>query len=182
LPELPDKKKLRFETDYGLSSYDAQVLTADINNANFFEEVVKGKNAKFVANWIITNLFGMLNDLGKSIQAFPINSKQLSELLDLIQNGTISGRIAKEVFEEMVSKGGDASKIVESKGLKQISNADELEKMVKTIIDKNAEQVDKYKKGNEKLLGWFVGQVMKKTQGKANPQIVNEVILRLLKE
>ena len=181
LPELPDFKKKRFEKDYGLNSYDAGVLTADIKNADFFEKVVRGRDAKFTANWIITNFFGMLNDLGKSIEDSPVNPKQLTELLDLIQDGTISGRIAKEVFEEMFTKGGNALEIVEKKGLRQISDTSELEKMVENIMKENIEQVEKYKSGNEKLFGWFVGQVMKKTQGKANPKIVNEVIIRYLK-
>ena len=181
LPELPDFKKKRFEKDYGLNSYDAGVLTADIKNADFFEKVVIGRDAKFTANWIITNFFGMLNDLGKSIEDSPVNSKQLAELLDLIQDGTISGRIAKEVFEEMFTKGGSALEIVEKKGLRQISDTSELEKMVEDIMKENIVQVEKYKSGNEKLFGWFVGQVMKKTQGKANPKIVNEVIIRYLK-
>ncbi len=181
LPELPDFKKKRFEKDYGLNSYDAGVLTADIKNADFFEKVVRGRDAKFTANWIITNFFGMLNDLGKSIEDSPVNSKQLAELLDLIQDGTISGRIAKEVFEEMFTKGGSALEIVEKKGLRQISDTSELEKMVEDIMKENIVQVEKYKSGNEKLFGWFVGQVMKKTQGKANPKIVNEVIIRYLK-
>ena len=181
LPELPDKKKERFEKEYNLSSYDAGVLTADIQHANFFEKVVVGRNVKFTANWIITNFFGMLNDLGKSIDESPVDSEQLGELLDLIQDGTISGRTAKDVFEEMFTKGGNARQIVESKGLKQISNTDELEKMVKDVIDENNKQAEQYRSGNEKLLGWFVGQVMKKTGGTANPKIVNEVILRLLK-
>ena len=123
----------------------------------------------------------MLNDLGKSIGESPVDSEQLGELLDLIQDGTISGRTAKDVFEVMFTKGGNARQIVESKGLKQISNTDELEKMVKDVIDENNKQVEQYRSGNEKLLGWFVGQVMKKTGGTANPKIVNEVILRLLK-
>jgi len=181
LPELPDNKRERFQKDYNLNFYDADVLTADKLHADFFESVAKGRDAKFVANWIITNFFAMLNEVEKSIEDSPISVNQLGELIDLMSDGTISGRTAKEVFEEMFTKGGDASEIVEKKGLKQISNTDELESMVIKIIEENTEQVEKFKNGNEKLFGWFVGQVMKNTQGAANPKIVNEILKKLLK-
>jgi aspartyl-tRNA(Asn)/glutamyl-tRNA(Gln) amidotransferase subunit B len=181
LPELPDQKRERFQSEYGLSFYDADVLTADKNHADFFEVVCKNRDAKFVANWIITNFFGMLNEVEKSIEDSPVKADKLGELFDLIQDGTISGRTAKEVFEEMFTNGGSALEIVESKGLKQISNTDELETMVKKIIDDNEEQVNKYRGGNEKLFGWFVGQAMKNTGGTANPKVVNEILSKLLK-
>ena len=180
LPELPDQKRERFQKDYGLSFYDADVLTADKSYADFFETVSKDRDAKFVANWIITNFFAMLNEVEKSIEESPVNSEQLGELFDLIQDGTISGRTAKEVFEEMFTKGGSAEEIVDAKGLKQISNTDELESMAKNIIEENSEQVSKYKNGNEKLFGWFVGQMMKSTGGTANPKVVNEILKNLL--
>ena len=180
LPELPDQKRERFQKDYGLSFYDADVLTADKSYADFFETVSKDRDAKFVANWIITNFFAMLNEVEKSIEESPVNSEQLGELFDLIQDGTISGRTAKEVFEEMFTNGGSAREIVDAKGLKQISNTDELESMAKNIIEENTEQVSKYKNGNEKLFGWFVGQMMKSTGGTANPKVVNEILKNLL--
>jgi aspartyl-tRNA(Asn)/glutamyl-tRNA(Gln) amidotransferase subunit B len=182
LPELPDQKRERFQQDYGLSFYDADVLTADKSYADFFEIVSEERDAKFVANWIITNFFAMLNEVEKSIEESPVNAMQLGELFDLIQDGTISGRTAKDVFEEMFTKGGSAKDIVESKGLKQISNTDELESMAKKIIEDNSEQVSKYKNGNEKLFGWFVGQMMKNTGGTANPKVVNEILKTLLNE
>ncbi len=180
LPELPDQKRERFQKDFGLNFYDADVLTADKSYADFFEIVSKDRDAKFVANWIITNFFAMLNEVEKSVEESPVNAEQLGELFDLIQNGTISGRTAKEVFEEMFTKGGSADEIVEAKGLKQISNSDELEVMAKKIIEENSEQVNKYKNGNEKLFGWFVGQMMKSTGGTANPKVVNEILKNLL--
>ena len=180
LPELPDQKRERFQKDFGLNFYDADVLTADKSYADFFEIVSKDRDAKFVANWIITNFFAMLNEVEKSVEESPVNAEQLGELFDLIQNGTISGRTAKEVFEEMFTKGGSADEIVEAKGLKQISNSDELEVMAKKIIEENSEQVYKYKNGNEKLFGWFVGQMMKSTGGTANPKVVNEILKNLL--
>ena len=181
LPELSDQKRERFQSEYGLSFYDADVLTVDKKHADFFEVVSKNRDAKFVANWIITNFFAMLNEVEKSIEDSPVKADQLGELFDLIQDGTVSGRTAKEVFEEMFTNGGSAIEIVESKGLKQISNTDELEGMVKKIIDDNEEQVNKYRSGNEKLFGWFVGQAMKNTGGTANPKVVNEILLKLLK-
>jgi len=180
LPELPDQKRERFQSEYGLSFYEADVLTADKSYAEFFELVSKGRDTKFVANWIITNFFAMLNEMEKSIEESPVNAEQLGELFDLIKDGTISGRTAKEVFEEMFTKGGKASDIVDAKGLRQISNTDELEVMAKKIIDENQEQVSKYKNGNEKLFGWFVGQMMKNTGGTANPKVVNEILKGLL--
>ena len=180
LPELPDQKRERFQKDFGLSFYDADVLTADKSYADFFEIVSKNRDTKFVANWIITNFFAMLNEVEKSVEESPVNAEQLGELFDLIKEGTISGRTAKEVFEEMFTKGGNAGDIVDAKGLKQISNTDELESMAKNIIEENTDQVSKFKNGNEKLFGWFVGQMMKSTGGTANPKVVNEILKNLL--
>ena len=179
-PELPDQKRERFQKDFGLSFYDADVLTADKSYADFFEIVSKNRDTKFVANWIITNFFAMLNEVEKSVEESPVNAEQLGELFDLIKEGTISGRTAKEVFEEMFTKGGNAGDIVDAKGLKQISNTDELESMAKNIIEENPDQVSKFKNGNEKLFGWFVGQMMKSTGGTANPKVVNEILKNLL--
>mgnify|MGYP001396588481 FL=1 len=180
LPELPDQKRERFQKDFGLSFYDADVLTADKSYADFFEIVSKNRDTKFVANWIITNFFAMLNEVEKSVEESPVNAEQLGELFDLIKEGIISGRTAKEVFEEMFTKGGNAGDIVDAKGLKQISNTDELESMAKNIIEENPDQVSKFKNGNEKLFGWFVGQMMKSTGGTANPKVVNEILKNLL--
>ena len=180
LPELPDQKRERFQNDFGLSFYDADVLTADRSYADFFEIVSKNRDTKFVANWIITNFFAMLNEVEKNVEESPVNAEQLGELFDLIKEGTISGRTAKEVFEEMFTKGGNAGDIVDAKGLKQISNTDELESMAKNIIEENTDQVAKFKNGNEKLFGWFVGQMMKSTGGTANPKVVNEILKKLL--
>ena len=180
LPELPDQKRERFQKDFGLSFYDADVLTADKSYADFFEIVSKNRDTKFVANWIITNFFAMLNEVEKSVEESPVNAEQLGELFDLIKEGTISGRTAKEVFEEMFTKGGNAGDIVDAKGLKQISNTDELASMAKNIIEENPDQVSKFKNGNEKLFGWFVGQMMKSTGGTANPKVVNEILKNLL--
>jgi aspartyl-tRNA(Asn)/glutamyl-tRNA(Gln) amidotransferase subunit B len=180
LPELPDQKRERFQKDFGLSFYDADVLTADKSYADFFEIVSKNRDTKFVANWIITNFFAMLNEVEKNVEESPVNAEQLGELFDLIKEGTISGRTAKEVFEEMFTKGGNAGDIVDAKGLKQISNTDELESMAKNIIEENTDQVAKFKNGNEKLFGWFVGQMMKSTGGTANPKVVNEILKKLL--
>jgi len=176
LPELPDAKKSRFISDLELSTYDAGVLVADQDTAAFFETVAKGRDAKLAANWVIGDYFGALNKSGADLQTAPVDAKKLGGLLDLIADGTISGRIAKEVFEEMWESGQEADAIVDSKGLKQISDSSEIEGLVDDIIANNPGQVEQFKGGNEKLLGWFVGQVMKATQGKANPGLVNKVL------
>jgi aspartyl-tRNA(Asn)/glutamyl-tRNA(Gln) amidotransferase subunit B len=181
LPELPDAKKARFVEAYGLSAYDAEVLVAERASADFFEAAAAGRDAKLVANWVITELFGALNRSGRSIEASPVGAAELGKLVDLIAAGTISGRIAKDVFAEMLASGADPAAIVESQGLVQISDAAAIERIAFEIIDANPGQVESYKK-NPKALGWFVGQVMKATKGQANPQMVNEVLRRRLEE
>jgi len=180
LPELPDEKKARFIADFGLPAYDAGVLVADRETAAFYETVAEGRDAKLAANWVIGDYFGALNRSGAELGAAPVDAKKLGGLLDLIADGTISGRIAKEVFEEMWESGQEAGAIVEAKGLKQISDSSEIEGLVDEIIAGNPKQVEQYKGGNEKIIGWFVGQVMKATQGKANPGLVNQVLKQKL--
>jgi aspartyl-tRNA(Asn)/glutamyl-tRNA(Gln) amidotransferase subunit B len=176
LPELPDDKKARFMADFGLSAYDAGVLVAERANADFYEEVAKGRDAKLAANWVITNFFGALNASGKRLEEAPVTAAQLGGLLDLLADDTISGRIAKDVFEEMWESGKDAAVIVEEKGLKQITDTGAIEAAIAKVIADNPGQVEQYTSGaNPKVIGWFVGQVMKATQGKANPGMVNQL-------
>jgi aspartyl-tRNA(Asn)/glutamyl-tRNA(Gln) amidotransferase subunit B len=179
LPELPDAKQARFVEQYGLSAYDAEVLVAERASADYFETAAKGRDPKLVANWIITELFGALNRAGRDIALSPVTPERLGKLVDLIQAGTISGRIAKDVFSDMLESGDDPAAIVEKKGLKQISDTGALEKIADELIAANPGQVESYK-NNPKALGWFVGQVMKATKGQANPQLVNQVLRRKL--
>ncbi|WP_404379966.1 Asp-tRNA(Asn)/Glu-tRNA(Gln) amidotransferase subunit GatB [Caenispirillum salinarum] len=176
LPELPDEKKQRFISDYGLSPYDATVLVFDKESAAYFEQVAEGRDGKAAANWVTTNLFGALNKLGKDIGESPVSAKQLGQLIDLISDGTLSGRLAKEVFEIMIETGDDPAKIVDERGMKQVTDTGAIEKAVDGVIAANPDKVAEVQGGKEKLLGWFTGQVMKATQGKANPQAVNDVL------
>ena len=181
LPELPDAKKRRFTETYGLSAYDAAVLVAEKASADFYESVVEGgpkgrRDPKIAANWVTVNYFGALNASGVGLEAAPVDAAKLGGLLDLIADDTISGRIAKEVFEEMWESGKPAAEIVEAKGLKQITDSGALEAIVDTIIADNPGQAQQVAEGNPKVLGWFVGQVMKATQGKANPGLVNKLL------
>lgn len=181
LPELPHKKKVRFINDYGLNPYDATLLSSDSAYANFFEEALlaqdaKLKNPKMMASWLTTNLFAFLNKEGLSLENSKITPVMLAELIDLVESEIISGKIAKEVFETMWLEGKNAKTIVESKGLKQITNMKELEIVVNNICDNNADKITAIKAGKDKLLGWFVGQVMQATKGKANPEIVNTLL------
>ena len=176
LPELPDQRKRRFIDDYGLTPYDASVLTAEKEAAEYFEVVARGRDGKQAANWVITNLFAVLNKQGKSIATSPISARALGQLLDLLADGTISGRLAKEVFEIMAETGGDPSAIIEAKGLRQITDAGAIEAAVAKVVADNPTQVEQFRAGNEKVLGWLVGQVMKATAGKANPAQVNELL------
>lgn len=180
LPELPDDKKDRFVADYGLSQYDAGVLVADRAIAEYFETVAKGRDAKIAVNWITSDLFGVLNKRGLDIEDSPVPADRLGGLIDLIADGTISGRIAKDVFDDMVETGKDAAAIVDEKGLKQVSDTGEIEAIIDGIIAGADKQVGQFKSGNEKIIGWFVGQVMQQTQGKANPKIVNEILRKKL--
>ncbi len=180
LPELPDEKKDRFVAEFGLSAYDADVLVAERAIAEYFEEAADGQDAKTVANWVTSDLFGYLNKEGLEITDSPVAAKQLGALVGLISDSTISGRIARDVFAEMCASGKDPADIVEEKGLKQVSDSGELEGIVDEVIAKGAAQVEQYKSGNEKIIGWFVGQVMQATKGRANPQMVNEILRKKL--
>ncbi len=179
LPELPDEKKRRFMRDYALNAYDADVLVAERETANYFEAVAKGRDAKAAANWVINELFGRLNKEGKDIAASPVDEKQLAAILDLLADGTISGKIAKDVFEIVWTEGGDPRAIVEERGLKQVTDVAAIEKIVDDILAGNPDKVADAK-ANPKAIGWFVGQVMKRTGGKANPQAVNDLLRKKL--
>ena len=177
LPELPDDKKNRFMSDYGLGAYDAGVLVAERETADFFEEAAKASgDAKLAANWITVELFGRLNKAGTDLADSPISAKQIGDLIGLIKDDTISGKIAKDVFDEMFETSKDPGAIVEEKGLKQITDTGAIEAIVDELIANNEGQVNAYRGGKTGLLGWFVGQVMKQTQGKANPGVVNQLL------
>lgn len=180
LPELPDAKKERFINDYGLSSYDAGVLVSEKAIADYFEKAAKGRDSKIIANWVIGDLFALLNKTNKTIEDPPILPESLGELIDFIQDGTISGRIAKEVFESMAVSGKAAAAIIEEKGLKQVSDVKELTKVIKQVLSDHPNELSEYKNGKEKVFGFFVGQVMKLTAGKANPAKVNEILKKEL--
>jgi aspartyl-tRNA(Asn)/glutamyl-tRNA(Gln) amidotransferase subunit B len=175
LPELPDDKKNRFVKSYGLSTYDAAVLSAERSSADYFEAVAKGRDGKLSANWVINELLGRLNKEGKTFETSPIAPKQIGGLVDLITTNIISGKIAKDVFEILWTEGGDPAAIVETRGLRQVTDTAAIEKAVDEIIAANPEKVTQAKE-KPSLLGWFVGQVMKSTGGKANPQVVNDIL------
>ncbi len=175
LPELPDEKKARFVLDYGMTEYDAGVLTAEIAAARYFEAVAEGRDGKQAANWVINELFGRLNKEGRTIDESPIAPGQLGGLLDLIAKGDISGKIAKDVFEILWTDGGDPARIVEERGLAQVTDTGAIEKAVDAVIAANPDQVAKAK-AKPSLAGWFVGQVMKATGGRANPQAVQAIV------
>ncbi len=179
LPELPDDKKSRFVAGYGLSAYDASVLIAERMSADFFETVAKGRDGKLTANWVINEYFGRLNKEGKSIDTSPISADQLGGIVELIASGTISGKIAKDVFDVIWTEGGDAATIVELRGLKQVTDMGAIEKAVDDMIAANPDKVAQVR-AKPTMLGWFVGQVMKSTGGKANPQAVNDLVRKKL--
>ncbi len=180
LPELPDAKKARFMADFGLSDYDASVLTADTANAAYFESVAAGAgDGKLAANWVINELFGRLKKDERGIAESPVSPTQLAAIVRLIKKGDISGKIAKDLFEITYTEGGDPEQIVEARGMKQVTDTGAIEAAVDEIIAANPAQVEKAKQ-NPKLAGWFVGQVMKATGGKANPKAVNEIVARKL--
>jgi len=181
LPELPDEKKARLMNDFGLSSYDASIVISDQDISEYYEEVAKNSDYKLAANWMIVELFGVLNKEGKEIKDSPVSAKNLSKLINLIKDNTISGKIAKTVFEEMVKNDQDPDKIVEEKGLKQQSDPKELEKIIETIVKNNQDKVEQYKSGKDKLFGFFVGQAMKETEGKGNPKLINDILKEKLK-
>jgi aspartyl-tRNA(Asn)/glutamyl-tRNA(Gln) amidotransferase subunit B len=180
LPELPDQKKHRFMKDYGLSAYDASVLIAERSRADFYENVAKGRDAKLAANWTLNELLGLLNKDGKDITDSPVSAENLGLLVARITDNTISGKIAKDVFAEMYASGAAPDSIIESKGLKQVTDTGAIEKIVDEVIAENPDNVAAYKSGKDKLFGFFVGQVMKKSQGKANPDMVNELLKKKL--
>ncbi|MEM8692618.1 MAG: Asp-tRNA(Asn)/Glu-tRNA(Gln) amidotransferase subunit GatB [Pseudomonadota bacterium] len=180
LPELPDAKKVRFMDDFGLTDYDASVLTADTADAAFFEEVAgQSGDGKLAANWVINELFGRLKKEDHDISENPVSPSQLADIIKLIKSGDISGKIAKDLFEIVYTEGGDPARIVEARGMKQVTDTGAIEAAVDEIIAANPAQVEKAK-NNPKLAGWFVGQVMKATGGKANPKAVNEIVTQKL--
>ena len=179
LPELPDEKKARFVREGGLSVYDADVLVAERATAEFFEAVAKGRDAKTAANWVINELAGRLNKEGRDTTQSPVSAAQLGSVLDLIGEGVISGKIAKDLFEIVWSEGGDPRAIVEARGMRQVTDTDAIEKVIDEIVARNADKVADAK-SNPKAIGWFVGQVMKASGGKANPQAVNELLKQKL--
>jgi aspartyl-tRNA(Asn)/glutamyl-tRNA(Gln) amidotransferase subunit B len=182
LPELPEARKERFVSEYELPLYDAEVLTTAKELADYFEDCAGiVKNPKMVSNWVMGTLLGLLNAEGKTIEQSPVSSAQLAELLLLIETNVISGKIAKTVFEEMVKSGKFPKTIVEEKGLVQVTDESAIESVVDQVIEANPGEVEKFKAGNGKLMGFFVGQVMKETKGKANPQIVNKLLAQKLK-
>ncbi|MBT8424653.1 MAG: Asp-tRNA(Asn)/Glu-tRNA(Gln) amidotransferase subunit GatB [Silicimonas sp.] len=179
LPELPDEKKARFVADFGMTEYDASVLTADVESATYFEEVARGRDGKLAANWVINELFGRLKKEDHGITDSPVTAAQLGGILDLIANGDISGKIAKDLSEIVYTEGGDPAAIVDERGMKQVTDTGAIEAEVDKIIAENPAQVEKAK-SNPKLAGWFVGQVMKATGGKANPAAVNQLVQQKL--
>jgi aspartyl-tRNA(Asn)/glutamyl-tRNA(Gln) amidotransferase subunit B len=177
LPELPDAKKKRFTGEYGLSPYDAGVLVAEQSRAEFYEKVLGGnRDPKVAANWLITELLGGLNKGGHDIEASPIPPDALGELIDLLADNTISGRIAKDVFAEMFATGKRAGAIVEEKGLRQVTDTGAIDAVIDAVIAKNQDKLAEYRSGKDKLFGFFVGQVMKESGGKANPALVNQAL------
>ena len=180
IPELPDEKKKRFIEKFNLSPYEANILVSDIETSKYFENVSKNSDVKLATNWITGELFALLNNKSIEITESPITSENLAKLINLIKDGTISGKIAKTVFEIMADSGKDPKKIVEEKGLKQQSDPKEVEKIIDKVISDNPKNVEAYKSGKDKLFGFFVGQVMKQSSGKANPQLVNEILKKKL--
>jgi len=180
IPELPDEKKKRFIEKFNLSPYEATILVSDIETSKYFEDVIKNSDIKLATNWIIGELFAVLNDKNLEIIQSPISAKNLSKLINLIKDGTISGKIAKTIFELMMDGDKDPQKIVEEKGLKQESNPKAIEEIIAKVIKDNPNKVKEYKSGKDKLFGFFVGQVMKISGGKANPQLVNEILKKNL--
>ncbi len=181
LPELPNAKKERFITQYKLPSYDAEVLTSSRELADYFEKCTSGlPHPKLVSNWIMGPLLGLINTLGQPISKSPIEPSDLAELLKLLDEGVISGKMAKTIFEDMAESGKSPHQIVKEKGLIQLSDTDALEIIVQNVLKKCAREVTAYQAGKTKLLGFFMGQVMKETKGKANPQVVNDLLKKEL--
>jgi aspartyl-tRNA(Asn)/glutamyl-tRNA(Gln) amidotransferase subunit B len=180
LPELPDAKKERFISQYGIPEYDAGVLTSVRQLAEYYEKVISRKtDPKKASNWIMSELMGQIEDPEK-IGEFPVSAENLASLLQLVENNTINGKIAKTVFREMIESGLDAEEIVEKKGLRQVSDTGEIEKIIDAVLEANTQSVEDFRNGKAKAMGFLVGQVMKQSKGKANPQIVNEILLKKL--
>ncbi len=182
LPELPDQKKDRFIKKFKLTPYEANVLVSELDISKYFEEVIKNADIKLATNWIIVELFAVLNEKNLDIKDSPVTPKNLASLINAISSGDISGKIAKKVFETMVQTGEEPLKIIKTKGLKQQSDPKELEKIVNKVLEKNSDKVLQYKSGKEKLYGFFVGEIMKASSGKANPGIVNDILKNKLKK
>jgi aspartyl-tRNA(Asn)/glutamyl-tRNA(Gln) amidotransferase subunit B len=180
LPELPDEKRARFIGEYGLSAYDAAVLVAEQSTALFFEEVARGRDAKQAANWVTGDLFAMLNRTGRGIEESPVSAASLGRMLDLMADGTINGRIAKDVFNAMAETGEKPDGVVEKRGLRQVTDTAAIDAAVAKVLAANPAKVAEYRGGKEKLYGFFVGQVMREMQGKGNPALVNETLRRAL--
>lgn len=180
MPELPDEIKSRMVTEYGLSSYDANVLTEEKEVAAFYELASAGRDRKITANWMSVELFGALNKAGIDLAQSPVSPEQLGGLVDLISDGSISGKIAKEVFADMFETGKDAKQVVDEKGLKQVSDEGAIISMIDEVLASNQDKVDEYRSGKDKLFGFFVGQVMKASKGQANPGMVNQILKQKL--
>jgi aspartyl-tRNA(Asn)/glutamyl-tRNA(Gln) amidotransferase subunit B len=179
MPELPDAKKARFMADFGLTDYDANVLTAELEAAQFFEAVAQGRDGKVAANWIINELFGRLNKEGLAIGDSPVSAQQLGGMIDLLAKGEITGKMAKDLFEILWTEGGDPAEVAAARGMKAVTDTAAIEKALDDLIAANPEQVEKAKV-NAKLAGWFTGQVLKATGGKANPAVVNQMVAQKL--
>ncbi len=182
LPELPDEKKERLMSEFNLSSYDAEVLVNDKDIAEFFESTVEGRDRKVVTSWVTGEVFSYLKRIEKNIKDSGLTSSKLGELLDLIIDGTISNRQAKEIFEDYLNSNENAKKFVEDRGLIQVSDVSEIEDLIKSVLQQNPKMVEDYKNGKDKLFGFFVGQAMKVSKGKANPKVVNETLKKLLQD
>jgi aspartyl-tRNA(Asn)/glutamyl-tRNA(Gln) amidotransferase subunit B len=176
LPELPDAKRSRFQAEYGITSYDAGVLVAEQAVADYYETVARERDGKLATAWVTGDLFAALNKTGSTIEASPVKAEMLGRMLDLITDGTINGKIAKEVFEVMFETGDSPDTIIEHKGLRQVTDTKVIETAITTVLEKHADKVEEYRNGKEKLFVFFVGQVMKETQGKANPALVNDAL------
>jgi len=180
IPELPDEKKARFVKEYSLSNYDAEVIVSDKSTSEYYETVVKGRTPKLATTWVTGELFSVLNKKNISIQDSPVSADMMGKLLDNIESGKISNRLAKDIFEDMCETGKDPNLIIEEKGLSQISDEGEIEKLVDEVLNNNPENIEKYKNGKTKLLGFFVGEVMKLSKGKANPGTLNKLLKKKL--
>ncbi|GBQ32936.1 Asp-tRNA(Asn)/Glu-tRNA(Gln) amidotransferase subunit GatB [Gluconacetobacter azotocaptans] len=180
LPELPDAKRQRFQSEYGIPRYDAGVLVAEQATADFYETVARGRDPRLAANWVIGDFFGALNRTGRTIQDSPITAEGLGGMLDLITDGTINGKIAKDVFEDMLETGESAAAVVERRGLRQVTDTGAIDAAVQAVLDANQDKLAEYRSGKDKLFGFFVGQVMKAMAGKGNPALVNAALKKVL--